>query len=117
MASPPAASARRRNARLRYLPSKAGGAVFLQLKKPWQDRTTHVELTPSAFIARLASLAPRPKRMFSEPIPVDRARDPPELWTEAYDFDGAAPPRRTDTLLAVLRPAPALRARPERADP
>ncbi len=25
-------------------------------------------------------------RMFSEPIPVRRARDPPELWTEAYDF-------------------------------
>ena len=25
-------------------------------------------------------------RLFSEPIPVRRARDPPELWTEAYDF-------------------------------
>jgi hypothetical protein len=48
--------------RLRYLPSKAGGAVILQLKKPWQDRTTHVELTPSAFLARLASLVPRPKK-------------------------------------------------------
>jgi len=55
--------------------------------------------------------------LFTEPIPVKNARDPPELWTEAFDFDGAAPPRRTDTLLAVLRPAPALRGRPERADP
>lgn len=151
--------------RLRYLPSKAGGAVILQLKKRWRHRTTHVELTPSAFIARLASLVPRPKKntslyfgvlaahaksrkqiipkpkreatrkedsswaalmkhsfgldvlgcptaackgrltlvavifdhaevkgllqhlwMFEGPIPVHRARDPPELWTEAYDF-------------------------------
>jgi len=151
--------------RLRYLPSQAGGAVILQLKKPWQDRTTHVELTPQAFLARLASLVPRPKkntslyygvlaahakdrkrivrktkrkatrrqdsswaalmkhsfgldvlgcptagcegrltlvsvifdhaevkrllqhlRLFSAPIPVRPARDPPELWTEAYDF-------------------------------
>jgi hypothetical protein len=26
-------------------------------------------------------------RLFTEPIPVHSARDPPELWTEAYDFD------------------------------
>jgi hypothetical protein len=26
-------------------------------------------------------------RLFTEPIPVKSARDPPELWTEAYDFD------------------------------
>jgi hypothetical protein len=25
-------------------------------------------------------------RLFSDPIPVRRARDPPELWTETYDF-------------------------------
>jgi hypothetical protein len=25
-------------------------------------------------------------RRFSAPIPVRAARDPPELWTEAYDF-------------------------------
>ena len=151
--------------RLRYLPSEAGGLVILQLKKPWQDRTTHVELTPSAFLMRLASLVPRPRkntslyfgvlaahakdrnnivpkprreatrkqdaswaalmkhsfgldvlgcpkpgckgrltlvavlfdraevkrllqclRIFSDPIPVRTARDPPDLWTEAYDF-------------------------------
>lgn len=24
--------------------------------------------------------------LFSDPIPVRRARDPPELWTESYDF-------------------------------
>jgi hypothetical protein len=139
--------------------------VILQLKKPWQDRTTHVELTPNAFLARLASLVPRPRKntslyfgvlaahakhrtkllpkperhaarkqdaswaalmkhsfgldvlgcpqpeckgrlalvavifdhaevkrllqhlcLFSDPIPVRSARDPLELWTEAYDF-------------------------------
>ncbi len=47
--------------RLRYLPA-AGGRVILELKKPWQDRTTHVELTPSAFLGRLASLVPRPRK-------------------------------------------------------
>jgi hypothetical protein len=152
--------------RLRYLPSPGGGVVILQLKKPWQDRTTHIELTPSAFLTRLASLVPRPRkntslyfgvlaanakrrkkivrktertttrkedaswaalmkhsfgldvlgcpragckgrltlvavifdrdevkrllehlRLFTEPIPMKSARDPPELWTEAYDFD------------------------------
>jgi hypothetical protein len=26
-------------------------------------------------------------RLFTEPIPVQSARDPPDLWTEAYDFD------------------------------
>jgi hypothetical protein len=26
-------------------------------------------------------------RLFTEPIPMKSARDPPELWTEAYDFD------------------------------
>ncbi len=139
--------------------------MILQLKKPWQDRTTHIELTPQAFLMRLSSLVPRPKkntslyfgvlaahakdrkkfipkpkrqasrkehsswaalmkhsfgrdvlgcpkagcegrltlvavifdhaevkrlfahlRLFSDPIPVRRARDPPELWAETYDF-------------------------------
>ena len=152
--------------RLRDLPSPVGGGVILQLKKPWQDRTTHVELTPSAFLTRIASLVPRPRkntslhfgvlagnakgrknlvrktersatrtedaswaalmqhsfdldvlgcprpgckgrlalvvvivdraevkrllehlRLFTEPIPVKSERDPPDLWTEAYDFD------------------------------
>lgn len=48
--------------RLRYLPSKTGSAVVLQLKKPRQDRTTHVETTPRAFLARLVSLVLRPKK-------------------------------------------------------
>lgn len=26
-------------------------------------------------------------RLFTEPIPLQSARDPPELWTEAYDFE------------------------------
>ncbi len=46
--------------RLRYLPSPARGTVILQPKKPWHDRTTHVELTPQVFLMRLASLVPRP---------------------------------------------------------
>jgi hypothetical protein len=25
-------------------------------------------------------------RLFTEPIPMKSARDPPELWTKAYDF-------------------------------
>jgi hypothetical protein len=152
--------------RLRDLPSPRGGVVILQLKKPGRDRTTHIELTPHAFLTRLASLVPRPRkntslyfgvlagnakrrknlvrktersaprkedaswvalmkhsfgldvlgcprpgckrclalvavivdraevkrllvylRLFTEPIPVQSARDPPDLWTEAYDFD------------------------------
>jgi hypothetical protein len=48
--------------RLRYLPSPGGGTVILQLKKPWQDRTTHIELTASASLTRLASLVPRPRK-------------------------------------------------------
>ena len=44
---------------LRYV---APGLVVLELKKPWQDRTTHVSMTPSVFIGRLCSLVPRPRR-------------------------------------------------------
>ena len=57
----------RSHERLRHLPSKAGGAVIPQLKKPWQDRPPHVELTPSAFIARLASLVPPPSGCSANP--------------------------------------------------
>jgi hypothetical protein len=152
--------------RMRCLPSPGGGAVILQLEKPWRDRTIHVELTPQAFLMRLASLVPRPRnntslyfgvlaanatgrkkivrnterkanrkqdaswaalmkhglgldvlgcpragckgrlalvalvferhevkrllerlRRFTEPSPGKNARDPPELWTEAFGFD------------------------------
>ncbi len=45
--------------RLRYVPP---ALVVIELKKPWLDRTTHVSMTPSAFIARLASLVPRPRK-------------------------------------------------------
>lgn len=34
--------------------------VCIELKRPWADRTTHVTMTPDAFIARLATLVPRP---------------------------------------------------------
>jgi hypothetical protein len=36
--------------------------VRIQLKKPWSDGTTWVDLEPLAFIARLAALVPAPKR-------------------------------------------------------
>ena len=34
----------------------------IQLKKPWSDGTTSVDLPPLAFIARLAALVPAPRR-------------------------------------------------------
>ncbi len=36
--------------------------VTLELEAPWPDGTTHVTLTPHAFIRRLASLVPRPRK-------------------------------------------------------
>ena len=39
-----------------------GGNVRLELKRPWSDGTTSVELEPLALIARLAALVPPPKR-------------------------------------------------------
>lgn len=44
---------------LSYVPP---GWVVLELKRPWHDATTHVSMTPSAFLGRLASLVPRPRR-------------------------------------------------------
>jgi hypothetical protein len=38
------------------------GNVKLELKKPWSDGTSSVELAPLALIARLAALVPPPKR-------------------------------------------------------
>jgi hypothetical protein len=43
--------------------------------------------------------------LFTEPIPVQSATDPPDLWTEAYDFHGAAPPRQAETHPCVRYPA------------
>jgi hypothetical protein len=34
----------------------------LQLKKPWSNGTSSVDLEPLAFIARLAALVPLPRR-------------------------------------------------------
>ena len=39
----------------------ADGQVVLQLRQPWADGTTHVAFTPTAFLARLAVLVPRPR--------------------------------------------------------
>ena len=36
--------------------------ICIALKRPWADATTHVTMTPDAFIARLASLVPRPRK-------------------------------------------------------
>jgi hypothetical protein len=38
------------------------GNMRIQLKKPWSDGTTSVDLPPLAFIARLAALVPAPQR-------------------------------------------------------
>ena len=35
--------------------------VCIELKHPWSDGTTHVSMTPSVLLARLASLVPRPR--------------------------------------------------------
>jgi hypothetical protein len=35
--------------------------VCLELKRRWSDGTTHVTMSPSVFLARLASLVPRPR--------------------------------------------------------
>jgi hypothetical protein len=47
------------NGRLSLLPN---GNARLELKRPWSDGTTSVELAPLAFIARLAALVPPPRR-------------------------------------------------------
>jgi len=39
----------------------ADGQVVLQLRHPWADGTTHVAFAPTAFLARLAVLVPRPR--------------------------------------------------------
>jgi hypothetical protein len=39
----------------------ATGPVALGLKTPWRDGTTHLVLSPLAFIQRLAALVPRPR--------------------------------------------------------
>ena len=38
------------------------GRIGIALKRPWGDRTTHVTMTADTFIARLASLVPRPRK-------------------------------------------------------
>jgi hypothetical protein len=35
--------------------------VCIELKNPWRDATTHVSMSPSVFLGRLASLVPRPR--------------------------------------------------------
>ncbi len=37
------------------------GQVVLQLKTPYRDGTTHVDMAPMEFLQRLAALVPRPR--------------------------------------------------------
>ena len=37
------------------------GDVAVQLRRPWADGTTHLVFVPTAFLARLAVLVPRPR--------------------------------------------------------
>lgn len=39
----------------------AAGQVKQKLKTPWRDGTTHLVMSPLAFMQRLAALVPRPK--------------------------------------------------------
>jgi hypothetical protein len=39
----------------------AAGQVELELKTPWRDGTTHLVMSPLAFMQRLAALVPRPR--------------------------------------------------------
>jgi hypothetical protein len=41
--------------------TNAAGQVVLKLKTPWRDGTTHLVMSPLAFMQRLAALVPRPK--------------------------------------------------------
>ncbi len=47
--------------RLRRTPA---GEVVLQLKTPYRDGTTHLVMTPLAFLQRVAALVPRPRLPF-----------------------------------------------------
>ncbi len=90
--------------RLRYLPSPHGGVVNLQLEKPWNDRTTHLQLTPHATRAlhrglrrRVSGAAeagrdaplsplphePRPKHAPDPPKTAKRPTSPPNSAAEA----------------------------------
>ena len=44
-----------------HLHLTAAGDVALQLRRPWDDGTTHLVFAPVAFLARLAVLVPRPR--------------------------------------------------------
>ena len=47
---------------LDHLRALDDGRICIALKRPWADHTTHVTMAPDAFIARLASLVPRPRK-------------------------------------------------------
>jgi hypothetical protein len=40
----------------------ADGSIFLRLKTPWKDGSTHIVYEPLDFIAKLAALVPRPHK-------------------------------------------------------
>ena len=79
----------------------------MQLRRPWADGTTHVAFPPTAFLARLAVLVPRPRVNLllyhgvlapraawrREIVPQRVPTDPVEGATPAQDPDEA--PRRT----------------------
>ena len=43
------------------LQTNAAGRVVLKLKTPWRDGSTHLVMSPLAFMQRLAALVPRPR--------------------------------------------------------
>ncbi len=46
---------------LQRVQTNAAGQVVLKLKTPWRDGTTHLVMSPLAFMQRLAALVPRPR--------------------------------------------------------
>ena len=97
------------------------GRVRIQLKTPWQDRTTHVILEPLAFCARLAALIPRPRknllgyhgalapnaRLRARVVAVGHAKDdtaPTRIKPQSPHRAWADPMRRTFAIDVTVRP-------------
>jgi hypothetical protein len=70
----------------------ANELVCIELKRAWSDGTTHVTMSPSVFLARLASLVPRPRANTTLYFGVlaARSRDRPHVTPER------SPPSRTE---------------------
>ena len=101
-----------------------GSRVSFELKTPWRDGTTHLEMTPVDFLERLAALVPRPRlhlirfhgilapnaklRSFVVPRAPASARRAPGCHDRA-DRDAAAAGTGASGKKATAAPRPGLR--------